>query len=49
VQAFEAQAVDYLLNPVMPERLARTVAPLQQALALRGPDTAGAWLEHTLT
>jgi DNA-binding LytR/AlgR family response regulator len=26
VQAFEAQAVDYVLKPVQPERLARTVA-----------------------
>jgi DNA-binding LytR/AlgR family response regulator len=30
VQAFEAQAVDYLLKPVLPERLARTVQRLQQ-------------------
>lgn len=32
VQAFEAQAVDYLLKPVVPERLARTVQRLQQRL-----------------
>jgi len=35
VQAFEAQAVDYLLKPVQPERLARTVARLRQMLAAR--------------
>lgn len=33
VQAFEQQALDYLLKPVKPERLARTVERLQQALA----------------
>jgi DNA-binding LytR/AlgR family response regulator len=33
VQAFEAQAVDYLLKPVRPERLAQTVQRLQQRLA----------------
>ncbi|MBI3155079.1 MAG: response regulator transcription factor [Burkholderiales bacterium] len=33
VQAFEQQALDYLLKPVKPERLARTVGRLQQALA----------------
>lgn len=32
VQAFEAQAVDYMLKPVVPERLARTVQRLQQRL-----------------
>ncbi|MBS0315871.1 MAG: response regulator transcription factor [Proteobacteria bacterium] len=32
VQAFEAQAVDYLLKPVQPARLAKTVAKLQQTL-----------------
>ena len=37
VQAFEAQAVDYVLKPVQPARLRRTVARLQQALALRAP------------
>ncbi len=38
VQAFEAQAVDYLLKPVQTERLRKTVERLQQALASR---TAG--------
>ncbi|APW43588.1 LytR/AlgR family response regulator transcription factor [Rhodoferax saidenbachensis] len=33
VQAFEAQAMDYLLKPVQPARLAKTVAKLQLALA----------------
>jgi len=32
VQAFEAQATDYLLKPVQPERLRRTVQRLQQRL-----------------
>ena len=36
VQAFEAQAVDYLLKPVQPERLRKTVDRLRQALAQRG-------------
>ena len=35
VQAFEAQAVDYLLKPVQAARLARTVARVRQALAGR--------------
>jgi DNA-binding LytR/AlgR family response regulator len=33
VQAFDAQAVDYLLKPVTPERLARAVQRLQQRLS----------------
>jgi len=37
VQAFEAQAVDYLLKPVQPERLQKTVARVQQALAAQAP------------
>jgi DNA-binding LytR/AlgR family response regulator len=35
VQAFEAQAVDYLLKPVQPARLQKTVSKLQLALAGR--------------
>jgi DNA-binding LytR/AlgR family response regulator len=35
LQAFEAQAVDYLLKPVHPARLQKTVAKLQATLALR--------------
>lgn len=46
VAAFEAQAADYLLKPVMPERLARTVLRLQERLAQRLP--APQQLDHTL-
>jgi DNA-binding LytR/AlgR family response regulator len=35
VQAFEAQAVDYVLKPVVPERLARTVQRVQQRVQQR--------------
>src|SRR5204863_1459135 len=31
VQAFEAQAVDYVLKPVQPARLAKTVAKVKEA------------------
>ena len=41
VQAFEAQAVDYVLKPVQPDRLARTVQRVQQVLAQRRPAGAG--------
>lgn len=37
VQAFEAQAIDYVLKPVQADRLAKTVQRLQQALAARQP------------
>ncbi len=48
VQAFEAQAVDYLLKPVQPARLARTVAKLKEELARRNGGTGGldAAVEH---
>jgi DNA-binding LytR/AlgR family response regulator len=46
VQAFEAQAVDYVLKPVQPERLARTVAKVKALLAHRAPE--GAVLEPAL-
>lgn len=36
VQAFEAQAVDYLLKPLQADRLARTVEKLRNLLAQRG-------------
>ncbi|MSQ76057.1 MAG: response regulator transcription factor [Rhodoferax sp.] len=36
VQAFETQAVDYLLKPVQPERLKKTIQKLQQSLASKG-------------
>lgn len=38
-RAFEAQAIDYVLKPVQPERLRKTVARLQQALAARQPSS----------
>ena len=41
VQAFEAQAVDYLLKPVQPARLERTVARVQALLAERATDASG--------
>lgn len=34
-RAFDAQAIDYVLKPVQPARLQRTVARLQQALSVR--------------
>jgi DNA-binding LytR/AlgR family response regulator len=46
VQAFETQAVDYVLKPVQPARLARTVAKIKELLARRAPQ--GAALEPTL-
>ena len=35
LQAFDAQAIDYLLKPVQPERLEKTVTKLKQALLAR--------------
>lgn len=40
LRAFEAQAIDYVLKPVRSERLARTVARLQTALARQRDDEA---------
>ncbi|MDD2178900.1 LytTR family DNA-binding domain-containing protein [Acidovorax sp. D2M1] len=40
VQAFEAQAVDYLLKPIQADRLARTVAKVQGLLAQRASAAA---------
>jgi DNA-binding LytR/AlgR family response regulator len=54
VQAFEAQAVDYVLKPVQPARLAKTVAKLKDLLAQRsasaqeGLDAAVERLRHLL-
>ena len=45
VQAFEAQAVDYVLKPVQPARLQRTVAKVQGLLSAR---PQGDGLEATL-
>lgn len=42
VQAFEAQALDYLLKPLQPERLRKTVARCQALLESRAVDTATA-------
>lgn len=47
VQAFEAQAVDYVLKPVQTARLAKTVAKVQGLLAQRGV-SAESQLEQTL-
>lgn len=44
VQAFETQAVDYVLKPVQPARLHKTVGKIRDALAKRGTD-----LEATLS
>jgi len=48
LKAFEAQAVDYLLKPVQPGRLQKTVQKLQQALAGRGAGSPGAPAEGNL-
>jgi len=52
VQAFETQAVDYVLKPVQPARLQRTVAKLKDLLAQRGGqgglDQAVEQLRHLL-
>ncbi len=48
LQAFEAQAVDYLLKPVQAARLAKTVAKLQAALVQRAGGASQAQLELTL-
>jgi len=42
LQAFEHAAFDYLLKPIRRERLARTVARLQEALAAPAPASAPA-------
>jgi DNA-binding LytR/AlgR family response regulator len=41
VQAFETQAVDYVLKPVQPARLTKTVAKIKDALARRSNDMEG--------
>ncbi|MFY3383684.1 LytR/AlgR family response regulator transcription factor [Paracidovorax sp. MALMAid1276] len=46
VQAFEAQAVDYLLKPVQPARLQKTVQKLHSALSGKGPEAIN--LEATM-
>jgi DNA-binding LytR/AlgR family response regulator len=51
-RAFDAQAIDYVLKPLQPERLRKTVSRLQQALAAHQPAPtpalADAALEQTL-
>lgn len=46
VQAFEAQAVDYLLKPVQPSRLAKTVDKIQHLLAARSAPPMQATLDQ---
>jgi len=46
VRAFDAQALDYVLKPVRPERLRQTVARLQQAVAASAPSPEA--LDRTL-
>ena len=48
LQAFEASAVDYLLKPVQPQRLAQTVERLQAQLAKRAPDDTLITLQRLL-
>ena len=48
VQAFETQAVDYIVKPVQPARLQKTVAKVQQLLALRTQGGIGIGIEPTL-
>lgn len=48
LQAFEAQALDYLLKPVQPARLARTVQRVQQQLAARANAAVDSSLDSTL-
>ena len=45
VEAFEAQAVDYVLKPVELPRLAKTVARLRAALALPARPPGDDWLQ----
>ena len=47
VQAFDAQAVDYLLKPIEARRLARTVAKVQDLLAQRQASAAPAIAKAT--
>ncbi|MET3380735.1 LytR/AlgR family response regulator transcription factor [Variovorax paradoxus] len=51
-RAFDAQAIDYVLKPLQPERLRKTVSRLQQVLSARQPEPtpalADAALEQTL-
>ncbi len=46
VQAFENEALDYVLKPVSTERLQRTVQRVQRALAVSGPAASAASAEE---
>lgn len=46
VQAFEQEAIDYVLKPVEAERLGRTVERIRRALAKRDAGAAGAAGDH---
>ncbi len=48
VEAFETQAIDYVLKPVQAARLQKTVAKVQDVLARRRQDAGGPVLEATL-
>lgn len=48
VQAFETQAVDYVLKPVQAARLQKTVARVQDALARRNHGNGNAGFEATM-
>lgn len=47
-RAFEAEAIDYVLKPVQPERLRKTVARLRQALAAVAPSPSTASSDEVL-
>jgi DNA-binding LytR/AlgR family response regulator len=49
VQAFEAQAVDYLLKPVQPERLQKTVSKVKLALMGRAQAAIHSGADHALS
>jgi DNA-binding LytR/AlgR family response regulator len=49
IKAFEAEALDYLLKPVQPQRLTRTVHRLQERLACTAPSAAHAVPEALLS
>jgi DNA-binding LytR/AlgR family response regulator len=49
LQAFEQAAVDYVLKPVQPERLAQTCARLRAALAQRGTPAGSSAVEAALS
>jgi two-component system, LytTR family, response regulator len=46
VQAFNVNALDYLLKPIEPERLATAVDKLQAATSVRSAEIDDSWLEQ---